>query len=237
LRDQLAFEKNGALRATAANVRVLQTLPTMFRAALDAEGYQPLITQFTGSFDGALPIFEDILGKITEAYKTDPVEFSKAEQDYFQSIKTSTAIQLDSAVETAAVAARGKVMFSVAGDTFERMALAIAERLGTSTGTATTIATTGMTTFYRTIGARGFEKIQESLPEGRELRYTYMGPPAGDKLIRPFCQHLMSQAGGGKTWTRAQIDAMNNDQLPDVFTTCGGYNCRHQWVVSLDRRV
>ncbi len=237
LRDKLKFEADGSLRATAANVRVIQTLPTIFRQALEAEGYQPLVTQFLGSFDGGLPIFEDVLAKVADAYEVDAPEFSKVEQDYFQSIKESTALQLDTAIETAALAARGKVLFSVAGESFEKMAVAVAERLSVAPAQAQTIASTGITTFYRTVASRGYEKIEEALaPAGKTLAFTYMGPPAGDRLIRPFCRRLMGQASGGKTWSRDQIDRMNNDQLPDVFTTGGGYNCRHQWVVSLKQK-
>lgn len=52
--------------------------------------------------------------------------------------------------------------------------------------------------------------------------FVYTGP--ADLKVRPFCrQHL------GKVYTRDRIDAMDNHQLPNVFLTCGGYNCRHAW--------
>jgi hypothetical protein len=50
--------------------------------------------------------------------------------------------------------------------------------------------------------------------------YLYAGPV--DSRLRPFCfDHV------GKVYTREQIDALDNGQLPDVFLTGGGYNCRH----------
>lgn len=53
--------------------------------------------------------------------------------------------------------------------------------------------------------------------------YAYMGP--ADIKTRPFChQHV------GKVYTKDEIDAMENGQLPNVFLTGGGYNCRHQWI-------
>jgi hypothetical protein len=43
--------------------------------------------------------------------------------------------------------------------------------------------------------------------------------------VRPFChQHL------GKVFTRDEIDALDNKQLPNPFLTGGGYNCRHQFI-------
>jgi len=52
--------------------------------------------------------------------------------------------------------------------------------------------------------------------------YVYVGPV--DAVVRPFClQHV------GRVYTRAEIDALDNGQLPNVFVTGGGYNCRHLW--------
>jgi len=50
--------------------------------------------------------------------------------------------------------------------------------------------------------------------------FAYIGPV--DQKLRPFCrQHV------GKVYTKAEIDALDNGQLPNVFLTAGGYNCRH----------
>lgn len=53
--------------------------------------------------------------------------------------------------------------------------------------------------------------------------FAYMGPV--DEKTRPFCMERV-----GKVYTRAQIDAMDNGQIPGVFLAAGGWNCRHQWL-------
>ena len=53
-----------------------------------------------------------------------------------------------------------------------------------------------------------------------ETLFVYMGPV--DDVIRPFCEDLV-----GKVLSRAEIDALDNGQLPNVMLTGGGYNCRH----------
>lgn len=61
------------------------------------------------------------------------------------------------------------------------------------------------------------------LPRPADQLYWYAGP--ADALVRPFCrEHL------GKVYTRAEIDALDNGQLGNVFLTAGGYNCRHLWM-------
>jgi hypothetical protein len=60
------------------------------------------------------------------------------------------------------------------------------------------------------------------LPVPEDQLYAYVGPV--DSLIRPFClRHI------GKVYTRAEIEALDNEQLPNPFLTGGGYNCRHLW--------
>jgi len=52
--------------------------------------------------------------------------------------------------------------------------------------------------------------------------YVFVGPV--DDVIRPFClRHV------GRVYARAEIDALDNGQLPNTFVTGGGYNCRHLW--------
>lgn len=56
-----------------------------------------------------------------------------------------------------------------------------------------------------------------------ETPFAYMGP--ADGKTREFClDHV------GKVYTRAQIDALDNGQIDNVFLTGGGYNCRHNWI-------
>lgn len=235
LRSTLDLEPGGAIKQTAANVRIIRSLPTIFRQALSASGYDGLIAQFLSSFDGGLTTFEEILNQITDGYKIKPVVFTAKDRNYFDAVKEATSINIEDVVDSAASSARRNVMFTVGGQPFDQTAVEVAERLSVSLGEARTLAATGISTFYRTIADNGFETIDEALkPSGRQLEYTYYGPPAGDPLIRPFCKRLMSQAAGGKTWSRAQIDAMDNGQLPDCFRTAGGFNCRHQWAVALE---
>lgn len=52
--------------------------------------------------------------------------------------------------------------------------------------------------------------------------YVYIGPQ--DDRTRSHCKTAEEKA-----WSRAQIDKLSNQQLPNVFLTCGGYNCRHHW--------
>jgi hypothetical protein len=65
-----------------------------------------------------------------------------------------------------------------------------------------------------------FGRQVEAMKSTADDVFVYMGP--ADVKLRPFCrQHV------GKVFTRPEIDALDNGQLPNVFLTGGGYNCRH----------
>lgn len=68
-----------------------------------------------------------------------------------------------------------------------------------------------------------FARQVEAMKSTPDDVYAYMGP--ADRKIRPFCH-----AHVGKVYTRPEIDAMDNGQLPNAFLTGGGYNCRHSWI-------
>ena len=72
-----------------------------------------------------------------------------------------------------------------------------------------------------TIYGRQVEALQAG--DDEDTPFLYAGPD--DEKTREFCQERVNQV-----FTRAEIDAMDNGQLGDVFLTGGGYNCRHVWI-------
>lgn len=88
-----------------------------------------------------------------------------------------------------------------------------------------------------------FGRQVEALQAGDdpETPFAFMGP--ADAKNRPFCREHV-----GRVYTRKDIDALDNGQIPNVFLTGGGYNCRHTWMevskfselidlVGTDRRI
>lgn len=77
-------------------------------------------------------------------------------------------------------------------------------------------------TLYDTT-ANVFGRQVEVLKSTPDDVFVYMGP--ADVKLRPFCrQHV------GKVFTKPQIDALDNGQMPNVLLTGGGYNCRHTFL-------
>jgi hypothetical protein len=89
---------------------------------------------------------------------------------------------------------------------------------------AATLFDTQMTIFGRQVEAAKTEDL------GPEQPFLYSGPV--DAKTRDWCLERV-----GKVFTREEIDAMDNEQLPNVMLTGGGFHCRHAWLAVESRAL
>ncbi|MCC6591601.1 MAG: hypothetical protein IT168_33250 [Bryobacterales bacterium] len=223
---------NGKIARTAANQRVLRQVDDFLAAAMERAGFYQLTDEFVRGFNGHFQYFERVLDAISENLKTPlKVQFSKSDTALFESQQLSTLESLSAVVDTVAAAAKKKALFSVGALPFTDLAEHIATTFGRSVGEASTLAETSTTMFYRTISDRGFQQIEAGLPKGA-IKYRFEGPR--DKLTRPFCKRLLTRTRS-EPLTRAQIEVLDNGQLPNPFVSGGGFLCRHNWIIAAIR--
>ena len=97
----------------------------------------------------------------------------------------------------------------------ESLLVDIEDALEATRAEARTVYDTAVSSYSRQV-----EQLQTS-GEPDEL-FLYTGP--ADDAMRPFCKERV-----GKVFSRSEIEEMDNGQIPNVFLTGGGYNCRHQF--------
>jgi hypothetical protein len=220
------------LDPTRRTLKALRGLNGALTSAADEAGARALNAEFADSFAGHLPYFKDIL-KVVSGTVDEPlrVRFSPEDRGLFARRQVLIADSLDAAVEMAATRAMQVARLNVNALPYRDLIATVAETFDKSALQARTIAATSQSVFFREIAGRGFERIEESYPSAVTLRYRYEGP--GDKLTRPFCERMLNRMASGGPLTRAQIDKLDNEeeQLPDAWLHCGGFNCRHQWVL------
>jgi hypothetical protein len=228
LRDALSV-KDGKIERSVKNTRTLRKLDLMFMDEMERAGYGHLLTELVNQFPGQLTFFQDTLDVLSESMKNPlpPVKFSSRDLSVFADQGLSAKDSLEAVMESIAGRAKQKVLLSVGGLSFADLAESLSTYLSRSLPEAVGLAETATATYYRTLADRGYQLIEGDLPE-MEVRYKYEGPL--DKLTRPFCSHLLNV---DRSYTRAQIDDMDNGQIPNVFISAGGWRCRHQWVIAL----
>jgi len=96
------------------------------------------------------------------------------------------------------------------------LVLDVVDALELSFRQARTIYDTAVSVYARQVG------LLHATGEPDEL-FFYAGP--ADLKTREFCAEWV-----GKVLSREEIDQLDNEQLPDVLVTGGGYNCRHRWM-------
>ncbi len=217
---------DGVMDRTPGNLRVLRSLPTMFQDAMDSSGYPRLVDAWTAQFSQQLPFLQDTLEYISEHLKEPlpAMQFTATDLKVLDGVRASTVATLESVVEMAGTQAMQRALFSVGGLDFEEITGLVADRMSVSVAQARTLADTAQNVFFRTASDVQFRRIEEAYPEEKRL-YVYSGPD--DKITRPFCHRLLQRK---RAFTRQEIDAMDNQQLPNVALTGGGWNCRHSFI-------
>jgi hypothetical protein len=233
LHQKLDILPDGTIANTPANQRVLRGLDAIFEDEMGAAGFEALNKAYAGQFAGQLPFLDEIIDKIGEALDKplpDVKDAIRAEdRKALAAQQASTVANLDTVVDTVAASAKRQALFGVAGLSAKDLAETLATAFGKTVGQAEAIADTAQVVWFRTVSDRSFQVIEKDLPE-MVIRYELEGPD--DKLTRPWC-HKMLALTRKTPLTRAEIDEHPNGQLPNPFVTCGGWNCRHSFMVAL----
>lgn len=249
LQDKLATT-DGVIDRTQANARVLQTVEQTFKRAMSKAGYDELVREYIDAFNGQFAYFSDVLKELGDGIGRNlTVTFGDRDKALFVAQQGNARDMLHQAVDIQAKAAQQQAMFNVGGVKAAELTKLVATKLDLTSGKASAVADTALSTFYRTVSDRGYRIVEKDLGTRKRLkvRYRYGGP--NDKLTRPFCKHALagtaySDARGvrvlastaeDKTYTREEIDTMANGSLPNVTVTCGGFRCRHQWIMVIEK--
>lgn len=217
---------DGRIDRTAKNSRFMRRVDSILIEEMDRSGYGLLVDELVAQFPGQLPFFNEIVARLSESMRKPlTVQFGKQDIAVFQAQGELAADGLAAVIEAAAARTKQRIMMSVGGLQFKDLVTTLADSFGRSIPEAVGLAETAQATYYRVIADRGYRIIEADNP-GLKVRYKYEGPK--DKLTRPFCRKIVN-----KSFTRAQIDRMDNGQLDNVFLTAGGYRCRHNFVISL----
>jgi hypothetical protein len=228
LQNSLSVDRAGKVELTAANQQVLRRVNAMLLEAADELGYNTLVNAFIGTFRTQIPLFEEAMNVATSRMrvKPPPITFTESDKRLLFAAQRNDQILITNVVAARAKAAQDQALMAIGGLPFRRLAEAIADQWQKGVQQSESVAATAISSFYRLITAQQTAKIEEALPKGSALKFGGYGPL--DKLTRPFCARIMRSR---RTYSRAEIEAMDNKQLPNPFVTFGGRNCRHRWIV------
>jgi hypothetical protein len=229
----LTFGVDGRISRTPENRRHLSKLEQVFRNEMRGAGYDALVNAYVGEFPGLIPYFQQTVNAIFMEWREMPALLEWGPADLQLTIRkaASTASDLQLLVGRLGAQAQAKALLSFNALRFSDLTEFIARHTGQTLPQARSVASTATANYYRAIADTGFQRIEETRPG---LLYTYEGP--NDILTRPFCERvLMSDRSFSRAEIEGKLENWAGHSLPNVMVTCGGYNCRHQWILYRER--
>lgn len=197
----------------------LMLIPTTFASEVRKSGYyvhtHDFVQNFDSQIDSALEAM--VLFGVAGAF------LNSEQRDFLVSQKLTAKLVLD--MEPLLITARlSQLIASVsAGQRFSEVVDYILQAV-TRLEEVAQKAQLLITSFFRKTLAAFY--VNEEKIRGARL-YSYVGP--ADSKNRKFCAGIIA---GGRTYSLADIELMDNGQIPGVLENCGGFACRHWWALA-----
>jgi hypothetical protein len=204
--------ENGQIVRTAANLARALSMRAQVEAALEEAGYLDLMQRATGT-----PL-DDVAeaALLTRAGKA-AAKLSAYDAEALVALKELRLAELlDVGEDVAATVWRATVDGVLGGQSRETLIEDLADLIDETEADTRTLYDTAVSTYSRQVHLLHSDGSPDE-------RFIYLGPD--DEVTRPFCREHLNE-----TLTRAEVESLDNGQLPNPLLTGGGYQCRHQWL-------
>lgn len=210
---RLVIEAQAGSRAAAGRAQAALMMRAQVRGILLANGYDAVIATAT---QAAAEAIVDVA--LSARDRAALAAFQTNGRQAVEALRQLVAMDLLEQGEAATTAIWRSLAQQVFGvRSTSEIVRDLAVVLDRSEAQARSLFDTQVSIFTRTVEDVATGHLGEDQP------YLFSGPV--DDVIRPFCL-----ARVGKVFTRRDINAMDNGQLPNPFITGGGYGCRHTFL-------
>jgi hypothetical protein len=239
LRTSLKLDSHGNIERNPENLLALTRLDTEFQKRVRRQGYKRAINAFVNQFPEQFSLLRDTFAVLSYALDRPNLRQGKllfaSDLKVLHAQQLSTIDVLNDVPAQVGIRVKQKAQQALGGANLADMQQMLHKAFTRGTSDATALYATAMSTFYRVAEARVYDRIDDN-PK-KPLRFVYSGPD--DVLTRPFCHRMLALVRRGKTWTRAELDQLDNAPSgpgPGSVITCGGgWNCRHSVVLALQQ--
>ena len=166
--------------------------------------------------------YGDELGFIADEYEriTGGNVFTQDDVEAIQAIVTADVERIGATARAAGINLRAEIIRATVIGTEPDVDI-LADLTGALKNRVKTELNTGMAAFNRTMTIKKAIDVFGPNPD-----FIYIGPD--DRKTRDFCDNLLSQRTP-PVYSLAEIRRLDNGQGLDVFSSGGGFNCRHDW--------
>jgi hypothetical protein len=204
--------ENGQIVRTAANLGRALSMRAQVEAALEEAGYIDLVTRATNA-----PLDAIAEAALATRAGTAAAKLSAYDAEALVALKELRLAELlDVGQDVASQIWRTVVDGVLGGQSRETLIEDLSDLIDETESDTRTLYDTAVSTYSRQVHLLHTDGSPDE-------RFIYLGPD--DDVTRPFCREHLN-----KIYPRAEIEAMDNHQLPNPLLTGGGFNCRHQFL-------
>jgi len=197
--------------ASAESLRVAVLLQRV-RRILATSGYDTLVSASTAVMS------DQLVASVLQGADLRKLELVQSSQATIAALREIATVNLwQSGDETATALWRSLVQHLFTTRPTSEILQDLADALDRDEAHIRTLFDTQVSIYGRQVEDLATEDLGPAQP------FLYAGPI--DDKTRPWCLERV-----GKVFLRAEIEAMDNGQLPNPMVTGGGYNCRHSFM-------
>lgn len=209
--DNLQLEE-GRVRQVPQNSSLILGIEQMFQSALSKSAFFPVVMAFVSGFVDQVDEFS--------AMHDGPMLLTSEDHEVLGNQAAAAIGAIEGQVYRIVTDLRNLLARSLGEVGLSELVTGVSDVIR-KLNRVEPIAKDQLLLFFRTVGSL----VYRSVDHAGERKYAYVGPVDDD--VRDFCLLL-----AGKQYSMAEIDSMDNGQVPGVFHTGGGYGCRHWWAMA-----
>lgn len=217
----------GRAEVSASNAKIISQIDGIFSDELRSSNYSAVVMAFVATLSSQIEEFGTAYGYFEKDHPQLRGLFKLTDEDAdVLGQQAGAALQALETKSAEAVSALKNLSSRSLGGILVSDLIEVVSDIISDVSDVEQMGRDQLTTFFRLVGNLVYANLERL---GLKLLYKFVG--VRDSRNRPFCANILD---ADKEYTRAEIDAMDNGQIPGVFENAGGYGCRHWfalWVV------
>lgn len=214
---------NGTVNHSPKNARRVLSLSNEFEQVLERSAFYPTVYAFVSSFTDQVDEFSNFYQDMRLGTGLSDMNLSDGDMGILSNQAAAAVSTLEGRVLRISSDLRHFLSKSLGESKVPELVGGISDIIR-KLSNVEPIARDQLMSFFRIVGSLVYKNLEAF---GHQLKFLYVGPLS--ESSRDFCRRLTENT---RTYTRQEIDGLENRQIHSVFDNAGGWGCRHWWAIA-----
>lgn len=194
---------------------------SMLNRVLQESQYDDIVLSFISSFSDQIDEFGEFYKTMSRIRRVPPLSFSEENKEVLANQAAAAAAAIYSQQVLVSIELNRLLGRSTNGVNLSSLLKGIST-IVRKLDKVEQIARDHLMLWFRLVGSLAYIYAEEN---NKSLMYSYVGQSSQDS--RDFCKSRV-----GRSFSKKEIDSMDNGQVPGVLHNGGGYGCMHWWCLA-----